>query len=262
MLRLFFLFLFTCVNTAMCQDSQNPKIRLERFKTDKLKESENEYFREMAKINYLQHSFAFKNFPQNKNLYVDVQRPLFGNDWKNFLYIRLENDKVVYKSKDFKHEVILPFFSFSSLGFFPGEKIVIKFSTQDDSFQHKISFIPNPMELADNEGKILLSAELVGNTNGSEIYLLKLHQIPEGENLVFISKSGNEIIKSEMKYSKSNPHMIIPGVIDKEGGIEVVTFIRENGDKLSLPLPWGKEVIKNVLEKKSYDATIFEETDL
>lgn len=260
MIKLLAIFLLACFNLTATEDSIKPSIRIARYTVDQQIKSENQFLQAIASLNMLQNTLNFKNFPIDQIFTCYIQRPLGGKkEFRKTLDLKIdENGNILHKSLDGKHDITMPFFIFTSNGYFPGERIIVKFHCPENSFQYVMSFIPNPMQIGDEDGKILISAELNIITKDNAYYLIKLHQIPEGENLIMESISGKEVLREQIKYSKDSPLMISPGIIDANGGIGKITFIRENGQKLSLALPWGTELRKYILENKSYNPNEFE----
>lgn len=141
-------------------------------------------------------------------------------------------------------------FGISSRGYLPGEKVSFLFKTTGEGFQYEFSLIPNPIEVRNKAGEVVLEAQLM--VISPTLYSVKLHRLNENEHLKMISKSGKEVIKNDLVYREKDAFAIMPGVVDKKGGVCRVEFSRQSGEKIKVKLPWGIQFLEYLKGKKIY----------
>lgn len=219
-----------------------PQIEYTRISYEALKKDPNKGFLEQMQDReghplILMH---LKNFPRDKPINLSIQRMLFSKENCKFYDFILE--------KSANDSMFIPPWMF-----LPGEKIKIIFNSLDDKFKYSTTYIPNPIQLKDQEGKVVLSAELTMSTPTMDCYEVSLFGIPDKEKLKIKSVSEDEVIEYPLIFSEKDKIRLVPGVNWKKGGLSQLTITRSSGDKLTINLPWGSELYKYVDGKEIFD---------
>ena len=102
-----------------------------------------------------------------------------------------------------------------------------------------MSFVPHPITTENPTGEMSITAELL--TLKPACYVLHLQGFKEGEDYVFRSESGKEVIENIQTFNAKRINTISPGVVKKKGGVGKLT-IRIREQDLTIELPWGKSM--------------------
>lgn len=133
-----------------------------------------------------------------------------------------------------------PLIFVTSKYFMPGEKIELIVSTKNGHYQSEgFSLVPNPMIKFDRKNEAKVTVEMVAFAKDATDYRILLEGFQEGEKIQFLSKSADEEIAHGIEYKSINIIYYSPAVIGKSGGIAELSFIRENGEQITMTLPWG-----------------------
>ncbi len=235
--KIFTFFAFLFINILNAQTENSPHIEYKRLTYESLQNHPCKVFSANIKgfekhpLNILQ----MKNFPREEILTLSIKRPLF-----------LEKSIKMYSF--FLKETPEDSIYITSGYFLPGERIDLIITSKNGKFEYSTSFIPNPIRVKDKDGKIILTAELTIAKVSMEAYRIELFDIPEKELLIMRSVSGTEVLSNTFAYSKDIAIFTFPGVINKKGGIDKVTFKRESKEKIEVRLPWGTELYKYLPE--------------
>lgn len=146
------------------------------------------------------------------------------------------------KSLDGSEKIVLVV---SSIGYIPGDQVTYEFKDSKRRLSKKITITPNPIYAKSSIDSAKIEAKLVGISPAN--YSFVLEGFGQGEELLFKSISYDECIEYKLKYDKKTVMKIMPGVINKKGGIDRVSFTRPSGEVLKVELPWGLEWIKYCL---------------
>ncbi|WP_154017862.1 hypothetical protein [Candidatus Protochlamydia phocaeensis] len=183
----------------------------------------------------------FENFPLRKKIKFSLKRLVPPNH--NFLkqsFFIIKEDGRIFLPPDDKGS---PFFCISSRGFLPGERIYCRYEILDGSFEHEITFIPNPIQIKDEAGNVILEAELCNLIPAC--YKITLLGLKKSEKIKFRSVSGEEGVADSFKLSAIAPSFTYsPDVEGQKGGVAELTLIRQNGQRIRLKLPWGVQLLR------------------
>lgn len=179
----------------------------------------------------------FKGFPIEKEIIFTMKR-LVGGDSEKVCYREINRFRMCSHGRlVFNEEIWIPYFTLSSRGFLPGEKIYCRFQTEDNEFDYEVAFIPNKMITYNKSKTISVEAELVSYV--LTMYSIKIKGLKEGEEYLVRSKSEDEIIESRCKFSEPTSHNLMPGVSGISGGVCQFQVITKSKDFIKLSLPWG-----------------------
>lgn len=130
----------------------------------------------------------------------------------------------------------------SSLGYIPGFPVEYLFKDIKNKVQQEVEVIPyriyvkSPVDNAEIEAKLAMTYPAN--------YSIVMTGFQENEKIDFVSISYDEKIATNFVVNKSLTFMCMVGVIDKKGGVAVISFTRPSGEVLKLELPWGWEWMK------------------
>jgi len=241
-LKLIPLFIFAFTTFLAAEIKQEPEIEFTRISYEALKKDPNKEFVHFLK-GYEGHPVILmhlKNFPRDKKIHLSAQRLLFSKEDCRLYEFVLE--------KSINDSMFL-----YTWCFLPGEYAKINFKSEDNEFKYSTTYIPNPIQLKNEEGRVLLSAELSLSTPKMDVYNITLNEAKAKEKLMIRSVSEDEVAEYPIEYMKGNAIRVVPGVCKKKGGISQFTVTRESGEKLSLNLPWGSELYKYKDGKEIFD---------
>lgn len=189
---------------------------------------------------------TFHNFPKEKTINLFIRRVIFEKDLKKFNnFVIDKNNRIIFDiHKQIKNETpqTLAFFYIPSRYFLPGERIELVFQTEDRNFKYTTTYIPNPIIVKNENGDIVLTAEL--SILESAFYKIDLKGFLDEEKLKFESISGKERLRNSIVYSGQISFMYSPAVVRKNGGIGKICITRQSGEKIKVSLPWGTELEK------------------
>lgn len=194
---------------------------------------------------------TIQDLPQSSSYVLRVKRPIFKN--REVERVATLED-MLGASRYFGAKT--PLFFISSLSFLPGEEIEFLIETKDKKHKSKpLRLCPNPLIAEIPKSHLKMTAKLVSILEGG--YLISLEGFKEGEKLTLHSVSGDEVIESDLNYSDNFAFFHLLAVIGMNGGVGTVSFIRENGEKLSLNLPWGDEHFEHLAGKRAPAVSYF-----
>ncbi|CRX37701.1 hypothetical protein [Estrella lausannensis] len=137
-----------------------------------------------------------------------------------------------------------PFYILSSRGYLPGESVVVEVKNYDETFKHSFKCIPYPIEKSSKEDSAVIRVELVDLRGG--IYKVSFDGFKEGEEVRTISFSEGEEIRGSTKIMPGAATYLMPAVEGKNGGMEIFTVQRSNGEKLTIGFPWGINLLPSL----------------
>lgn len=131
----------------------------------------------------------------------------------------------------------------TSRGYLPGERVTYRFRAADGSVSDEVTLYPQPIIARDDDGKVLLRAEMT--TMIPTTYRIELPQMEEGEEFEIKSTSLGQTLKTKGNYSKKDAVMYMPAVEGHaQGGMARIEIKRKSGDQVAVKLPWGN-LLKN-----------------
>jgi hypothetical protein len=133
----------------------------------------------------------------------------------------------------------------SALGYTPGFPVTFTFKDSRKGLKEEITIIPNRIYVSSPIDHAQIEAKLIQRSPAN--YSLVFEGFGEGEELLFRSCSYQEQIEQKLQFNKGFSFSVMPGVINKQGGIARLSFIRQSGEILKLELPWGLEWLKYLL---------------
>lgn len=133
------------------------------------------------------------------------------------------------------------FFCFDSKGYIPGCPIKLDFK-DSKKLKKEIIFVPNRILVKSINDKAQIEATILSANPCS--YRIEFTGFNEKENIFIKSSSYNEQIEMNPQIDKESSILIMPGVINKDGGIGRLSFRRPSGEILKMELPWGWEWMK------------------
>lgn len=176
--------------------------------------------------------------PNDNEFVFEFSRPLLGE--KKEINATLEN--LVNNGRRIGEK--LPMLFLSSKGFLPGEKVNLVVSTKNGAIKSKaIPFFPQPLIQEDKNDRAKMTAELA--TLSPTQYIVYLEGFRYNEKLRFVSYSLGEKVTSELRYKGKTPLWYAPEVIGKSGAISRALIGRENGNRITLNMPWGNALLKH-----------------
>lgn len=193
--------------------------------------------------------FLFDNFPKNKEIILEIKRPLSKTpeQYHHVMTFTIQNDGTYLT--DTKER--LNFIAGSSRGYLPGERVFVRFHTSDDSLNKEISGTPHPVIFRDRKGVIVMRAELL--TQDPTVYLIELPTMNDGEEYELKSVALGSTTKAKPKYSSKEPLHFSPTPTGKsQGGSSTFEVKRKSGEVYKLTLPWGTALDIYKQGEKSY----------
>lgn len=187
------------------------------------------------------------NLPSNReSVTIMLKRPLFGSQNSEKM-IKITKKQLLMNAELMGETV--PVFICSSRGYLPGEKIF--FSVECEKKEPRrtalkseaVEFIPNPAMIQNEDGASLAAVLVITNPT---TYRITLSDFQLDENLKFLSISSGETGNVPVKFEKNIIMNYMPGVINKRGGKGIVTIVRENGERMTLQLPWGSDFLNHL----------------
>lgn len=124
---------------------------------------------------------------------------------------------------------------FSSKGFLPGERCLLKICTARNEIISEISFIPRPIQIKDSSNKVKIEAELISLCPA--FYKIFIHNVNATDECLFNTESKNE--KLSYSHVGVNQTVYSPDVIGFTGGIGYFSVQKTGDEKYTLELPWG-----------------------
>ena len=118
----------------------------------------------------------------------------------------------------------------------PGQGFKGCLQAVDDNEKLTFTFVPNPLVSKSKKDSATMTAFLTflqGN-----LYEISLENLDD-EEVIFLSRSADEVMEKEVKLKEIGRITIAPAVIGLEGGIANFSIERKNGEVLSLDLMWG-----------------------
>ena len=146
-----------------------------------------------------------------------------------------------------------PFYILSSLGYIPGEPVVVEVKNYDQTFKHTFKCIPYPVEKNSKTDSAVIRAEIADLKGG--IYKISFDGFKDGEDVRTISLSEGEEIKGSTKILPGATTYLMPAVEGKKGGMEIFTVQRKDGEKMTIGFPWGANILpylENSSRPKAY----------
>lgn len=185
-----------------------------------------------------------KCYPENEREFkVFIKRPLLPQKMQNNEVEAGMEDLLAVGSKINEER---PTFIMSGAGFFPGEKIglAVKCNNHFTFKSNVLVFTPNPLIDASKSDSAVVSAELT--MISPPVYNISLRGFEANEVLSYQSTSCGETMAQKMDVDKACEIIYSPEVVGSEGGVAKVTFTRNNGEELSLDMPWGSEFVEHI----------------
>lgn len=133
-----------------------------------------------------------------------------------------------------------PVFFISDMGYFPGEIIDVTFESKDGKLKDTIRFVPQPLIVEDAKSHAKIRAELYSLKPTQ--YRIYFDGFIEEEKIQFISCAAGNTLRNELVNKNGKMVLMYTPDTGAKGGNCNVSFIRENGDRLHLDMPWGEEL--------------------
>lgn len=173
---------------------------------------------------YSKQCYLLSNFPKNSKIYIRTKRFVSPNVEKMGPFTVNEKGSLLY--------VI------SARGYLPGERVLFQFVNKKGKVILQKSLFPNPLVATSEEATFTVEAELKGIS-----YSLRIPNAKSGEKFEIASLTHCKLNTIQCIYA--NEINVFPGLKGFDGGITKITLIRkENGDKATLDLMWGNELVK------------------
>lgn len=195
---------------------------------------------------YAKTFFYPKEFPVNKDIVFSIRRQLPKESPYKEMFGFFINEQGLLVSSIDKH----PFLCVTARGFLPGERVFCRFATKENDFKNEFSFIPNPIQVKNKYGAVLVEAEIVNFFPA--FYQCNFPGFKENEEIRTLSISGRERLKGKFKVSKKMTFITSPDVKGSDRGMSKLTFTRKTGEKIQVNLPWGREFIDYAEGNKIY----------
>lgn len=105
------------------------------------------------------------------------------------------------------------------------------------------SVTPKPIQVSWDDGATIIVTAM---DESMLVWYTVGYGFQPGEALKSTSKSWHEVMESESQASGNGRFVVItlPGVIGKTGGINYVTYERDNGEKRTLEIPYGNKAFR------------------
>ncbi len=129
---------------------------------------------------------------------------------------------------------------FSSRGYLPGEKVVLRLSSKDKTIFKEITICPRPLVLKKASGEILAKAFLSSHSPELTMYTVDVLGVKKEEEYKIISCSGKEKLQKVVKGPISMG--ITPNVVGDKGGFGELKLCLEDNSSYKLRLPWGSRL--------------------
>lgn len=171
--------------------------------------------------------FTFKNWPENGAVKVFVERPLQKK--------KGELGVITSQSSSFRVD---------SIGYLPGEEIVIVFRDTKGKFLHRMKFAPYPL-IGSFPDKAKM--EIILKDPKNDIYTINFTGFKKREKLETVSISDGEKIEDSSPFTDGFKKLYMPAVLGKEGGIARYSVTRSSGETIDINVPWGKERLKYIV---------------
>ena len=127
-------------------------------------------------------------------------------------------------------------------GYFPGENVTIRLTTNDPNVFREITICPRPLVLKKSSGEVLMRATLRSHPLELTCYVLDICGIGKDEQFQFHSKSGSENMQHTHKGPVFSTYM--PGVVRSKGGTAIIKLVLEDGSSHKMEMPWGTELLR------------------
>jgi len=225
-----------------CSDS----VSIERLPYHEFKAEHVRYETDKAEYGQYHTVFQFHNLPREGEYEFQIKRSLKGSGkYETCMSASVED---LYKISDMLQEEF-PIIVISGRGFLPGESVDILLKVDGENHEEIVSYIPNPILQMSETDEAQVSAELKNADIGT--YLIRFENFIEGETLRFESISGREKISDRIPYSDGMMIQHMPGVAGGKGGKCQIIITREDGERITISLPWGMQLIP-FLEGRRY----------
>lgn len=224
--------IFFIVGTVYAEDTLKPSINIAQATQEQ---------RALGCSDYVVH---FDHFPKHQDIQVLFTRVIKGDPqaYRKVEQLRIDDTGCVeINGKKFL------FYSLPSSGFAYGEKVKYRFELSDGTLLAEANYIPKPIRLASQEGTFFLEAVLVEMKPTT--YCFYFNGLNENESLHLSSISDPEVIESDFMYHLNDATLFLPGVFGKNGGKAAVKIIRQSGDTIVCSLPWGADIIQELLNE-------------
>ncbi|MCB1067972.1 MAG: hypothetical protein KDK56_07275 [Simkania sp.] len=175
------------------------------------------------------------DLPDSERFELLLKRPLFQT-----------TETIISTKKDLLEKAFLigekdPILTISSLGYLPGEEIIVTFRAKDkDVLYDSINITPNPIKKKSRQQGFSVEIKMISVSPTS--YELIIEGVKEGTNFGIYSTSYGETSTQDYQYSKKLPHIIYLKPERGHGGATTVMVCRSNQDFLEVLLPWGSEL--------------------
>lgn len=183
---------------------------------------------ELLDYGYQKYLFYREDFSKDQIVKMTIIRPM------KRLMLEEKSIYLLFRGDNFPEGMI------STLGFLPGEKVILNFKSEDGEFDEQMEFIPNSLHATSTKNKFSIDLELRSVNPTS--FIIHFKGIKEGEKLTMVSNSYSETLNHEFIYQERISYM--PGVIGKKGGTAKLSFTTPSGACVSLDVPWGSELLK------------------
>jgi hypothetical protein len=196
---------------------------------------------ELLALGSAEHIVYFENFPKSKLFRVSFARKFQKNPdtYKNSNRLKIEKDWI-----EVDERTKVKFYALSSTGFAEGERIKYQFRDLAGKLIAETSYVPKPIRHKSDQGTFYLNIEL--ESFEPTLYSYTLEGIKDGEKLNVKSLSGSETINNDEIYHSKSIHGYMPGIVGKSGGKSFLEITRESGDKVSIDLFWGKQLLREI----------------
>lgn len=143
------------------------------------------------------------------------------------------------------------FYIISSVGYAPGCPVEFMLRNKEANYSKVFTCVPAKIIARSQYDHAEVEAVLIDKENKN--FLVTLKDFKRKEQICVYSKSYDEeiafpLLSREFSYD--------PRVIGKKGGVSQISVIRENGETLTIFIPWGLEWIKYQLYKDPIDGKV------
>lgn len=175
----------------------------------------------------------FQNFPTDEELFLTYQRTTQKkkDDWQlGETFVIKKTGMIMVNEKPSGHLYYL-----SSQGFFPGERLFLRFSTKT-RLLYEISLIPNSLVTKNRKGVIVLEGEMM--SVDPTVYSIKFPGIAPHEK-VSIKSLFKNFVNEIGKHTAGQALVLDPGIKDVTGGVSELVVSQKRGPQYRMVLPWG-----------------------
>lgn len=187
-----------------------------------------------------------RNFPANTEVQLSMHRFFFKEPNEFYKVSRatiVDDQKWISEHK----QILAPFHIIEPKGFMPGEQITFRVECLYSGLTKDVKITPLPILSKSQSGAFSIKATL--KEYNPTFYAIELTGVKPDEELTFRSTSGKEKLENIFKYSSEI--LYSPDVAGKKGGVASVEFLKKNGEKVLIKLPWGTELAKYLKGEKT-----------